>query len=117
MNATTTAPTESMFIDMSRFMFMKGLFEDIAETLPYFKDKDQDLIHAAIGKSFHTYMHVAEKMPADFIWAKQVIEAYDRAHDIVANACYAPAERQDDECNLTKQFIIKLDELTEHLNR
>jgi hypothetical protein len=117
MNATTTAPTESMFIGMSRIMFDAGLFEDIAEMLPYFEDKDKDLIHAAIGKSFHTYMHVAEKMPADFIWAKQVIEDYDKANEIVADACYAPAERQDDECNLSKQFIIKLDELTEYLTQ
>ena len=117
MNATFTAPTESMFIDMSRFMFMKGLFEDIAETLPYYEDKEKDLIHAAIGRSFHTYMQVAEKMPADFIWAKQVIEAYDKANGIVADACYAPAERQDDESSLSKQFIIKIDELTERLTR
>jgi len=116
MNATTTAPTESMFIDMSRILFKVGRFEDIAETLQYYEDKEKDLIHAAIGRCLYAYMRNPEKMSANF-WDKQVDDAFVKAIDIVADACYQPAERQDDESNFTKQFIIKLDELTEHLNR
>jgi hypothetical protein len=113
---TTTAPTESMFIDTSLNLFRIGLFEDIAELMPYFEDKDKDLIHAAIGKCFHAYMQNETKMSVNF-WEANVMGAFDKAHDIVADACFAPVERQDDESKLTKQFLIKLDQLTEYLNR